>query len=181
MWTKFSLTAALVLTACSAPSLDTFRNTAPAFDPVLFFTGHLRSWGVLENRQGGPTSIVTTQCQGTAEVTSAGPGIHMMQRLTIGQTRQTRDWHLHRTETGRYEATANDIIGMAVGDAEGRAFHWRFTLATQPGDSLKNVTMDQWMYAMEDGSMINRTIVSKLGLVLAEVTEQFVHTSTTPE
>jgi hypothetical protein len=42
-----------------------------------------------------------------------------------------------------------------------------------PGDPLKNVTMSQWMYLMPDGTMMNRTVVSKLGITAAEVSEQF--------
>ena len=34
--------------------------------------------------------------------------------------------------------------------------------------------MDQWWYLLDDGSMLNRTIISKLGVVAAEVTEHFV-------
>ena len=75
---------------------------------------------------------------------------------------------------GRYEATANDMVGTATGEASGRAFHWQWTLALSPGNSLKNVTMEQWWYLLDDGSMMNRTtVVSKLGYIAAEVTEHF--------
>jgi hypothetical protein len=36
-----------------------------------------------------------------------------------------------------------------------------------------NVTMNQWMYGLEDGSAMIRTTVSKLGVIFAEVTEHF--------
>ena len=38
---------------------------------------------------------------------------------------------------------------------------------------MKNVVMDQWMYLMDGGSMMNRTTISKLGITLAEVSEEF--------
>jgi hypothetical protein len=37
------------------------------------------------------------------------------------------------------------------------------------------VTMQQWMYCMEDGSVTIRTTVTKLGFIVAEVTERFTH------
>ena len=52
--------------------------------------------------------------------------------------------------------------------------HWQWTLALHPGNPLTNVAMDQWWYLQADGSMLNRTIISKLGVVVAEVTEHFV-------
>lgn len=150
--------------------LDSFGG--PAFDPVRFFTGHVTSWGVMENPFGAPTHIVTTDCAGQAE---GSDGLRMTQTLHIGtDPAQTRTWHMRRTSPGRFEATANDMVGTATGEASGRAFHWRWTLALQPGNALKNVTMEQWWYLQDDGSMLNRTIITKAGVVAAEVSEHFV-------
>lgn len=170
-WASLALTACML--GCSAPLPVTgFSATGPAFDPIRFFTGHVRSWGVLEDRSGQPTSIVATDC--TGEVDGAGT-LRMTQRLTIGQDPPTtREWRMHRTGPNTVEATANDMVGPAAGESSGRAFHWRWTLALQPGNPLKNVTMEQWWYLMNDGSMLNRTIVSKLGFIAAEVSEHFV-------
>ena len=42
----------------------------------------------------------------------------------------------------------------------------------EPDNPLKNVRMRQWMYGQGDGgSMMNRVTVTKLGVVVAEVTE----------
>ena len=161
----------LLLAACSRP-LPVTAFDGPDFDPVRFFTGHVRSWGVLEDRGGQPTSVVTTDCRGEAVGTDR---LRMVQTLNVGgEAPMTRTWAMRRTASGRYEATANDMVGTATGEASGRAFHWSWTLALSPGNPLKNVTMDQWWYLQEDGSMLNRTMVSKLGVIAAEVTEHFV-------
>jgi hypothetical protein len=161
-----------MLAGCSGPpSLAAFAGSGPPFDPVVFFTGHTRSWGVREDRWGTPEGIITTDCVGTAE---GADGLHMVQHLILADgTQQTRDWHLRRVGPDRYEGTANDMVGTAVGEAQGRVFHWTWTWATKPGNPLFDVTMDQWMYLMDDGAMVNRTTVSKLGFTIAEVTEQF--------
>jgi hypothetical protein len=39
-----------------------------------------------------------------------------------------------------------------------------------------DVTMNQRMYGLEDGSVMIRTTVSKFGVIVAEVTERFTHT-----
>jgi len=161
----------LALIGCSEP-LPPASVAGPAFDPIRFFTGHVTSWGVLEDRGGQPTAVVTTDCVGEAD--GAG-NLRMTQRLNIGTDPQvTRTWAMRRTAPGRYEATANDMVGTAVGEAGGRAFHWQWTLALSPGNPLKNVTMDQWWYLQDDGSMLNRTTIRKLGFIAAEVSEHFV-------
>jgi hypothetical protein len=98
-----------------------------------------------------------------------------VQVLHVGGDRPvTRDWHMRRIAPGRYEATANDLVGVAAGEAAGRAFHWQWTLALEPGNPVKNVTMDQWWYLLDDGSVLNRSTVRKLGVIAVEVTEHFV-------
>lgn len=167
------LVAVLALSACSDPlPIAGFKDVPPTFDPIRFFTGHVRSWGVLEDRSGQPTSIVTTDCTGAPD----GPdGLAMTQRLTLGSAPPVnRQWHMRRTAPGHFEATANDMVGTAIGEAAGRAFHWQWTLALSPGNSLKDVTMDQWWYLQPDGSMLNRTTIRKIGYIGAEVTEHFV-------
>ena len=161
------------LLGCSSPlPVAAFADSPPALDPVRFFTGHVVSWGVMEDRSGAPTSIVTTDCVGAAQGTD---GLSMTQTLHVGtDPAQTRTWQMRRVGPGRFEATANDMVGIATGEAAGRAFHWQWTLALQPGNALKNVTMEQWWYLLDDSSMLNRTTVSKLGVIAAEVTEHFV-------
>ena len=168
---KAPLLTAIVLAGCSKPlPISHFAGTKPAFDPVAFWTGHHRSFGVVENRAGAPIDTVETDCRGTPE---GADGLHMVQSLTLGDgTVQHRDWHLRRSGKD-FVATANDMVGEADGTAAGRVFHWRFVIATRPGNALYNVTFDQWMYLMDDGSMMNRTTVRKLDLILAEVSEQF--------
>jgi hypothetical protein len=165
------LAALAALPSCSPPlPVARFAATAPAFDPVAFFTGHETSWGVLENRAGGPIAIVTTDCRGTPD---GADGVHMVQHLVVDGTPSTRDWHLRRTGSHDFSATAGDMVGTATGQAYGRVFHWRWVLATKPGQGWRDVTMEQWMYGQADGSMVNRTTITKLGVVLAEVTERF--------
>lgn len=168
-----ALLVMLFVAGCSEPlPVSRFASTQPALDPVKFFTGHVVSWGVMENRSGAPTAIVRTDCEGVAD---GADTLHMTQRLTIGNDPSTtRTWEMRRVSPEHYEATANDMVGTAHGVAAGRAFHWNWTLALSPGNALKNVTMDQWWYLQDDGSLLNRTTVSKVGFIAAEVTEHFV-------
>jgi hypothetical protein len=161
----------LLLAGCSAPLAPAQFAGSGSFDPVSFFTGHVTSWGVEENRGGQPTAIVMTDCNGTA----TGPNsIRMVQTLHVGNAApQTRIWQFSQTGPGIFTATANDMDGSTTGTASGRAFHWRWILETSPGNALKNVTMDQWMYRMDGGAVVIRTVASKLGITLVQVTEQF--------
>jgi hypothetical protein len=140
---------------------------------MTFFDGHTQSSGVVEDRSGAPTGQITTDSQGFIDRNSR---LHMLQHLHMqdGETRD-RTWTLWRTGPHQFSAAANDMIGTAAGESDGGTFHWRWVWARSPGNPLMNVTMEQWMYGLPDGSALIRTTVSKFGIILAEVTEHFSH------
>lgn len=158
---------------CAAQPVVPASAAGPAFDPITFFDGHTHSWGVIESRSGAPTESIATDSQ--AELDAAGR-LHMRQKLRFQDgTSQERDWVLWRSGPDKFDATANDMAGTAKGEATGRMFHWHWVWARSPGDPLMDVTMNQWMYHMDDGSVTIRTTVTKFGIIVAEVTEQFIH------
>lgn len=162
----------LLLAACDAAlPVAKFAGSKPEFDPLRFFSGHVRSWGVVENRSGEPTDTVATDCEGQIEPDGS---LRMAQRLNFGDgSAKTREWHMRRTGPGTYEATATGMVGTGQGTAAGRVFHLAWILDAKPGNPLANVAMDQWMYLQDGGAMVNRTTISKLGVTLASVTERF--------
>ncbi len=150
-----------------------FADGRPTFDPLKFFTGHTRSWGVFENTRGEPTERIVTETWGRM----VEGELRMEQDLYIGsKTRSHRSWRMRRIDEHHFAATANDIIGTVHGEARGNAFFWCFTLALKPGNPLFNVRMCQRMYLQPDGkTMINRDTIRKFGIVVSGVTEQFHH------
>ena len=147
-----------------------FEQGRPLFEPTEFFTGRTGSYGVMENRRGTPRQIVRTETTGRWE----GETLHLEQDLVVGAKRQHRSWRIRKLGGRRYEATANDVVGTVRGEATGNAFHWSFTLALSPGNPLANVRMSQWMYLQPDGkTMVNHSTITKYGVVVAQVTEQF--------
>ncbi len=173
------LAAALGLAAgCDRSAPGDSASQQPRFEPERFFAGHVRSWGVIENRSGDPTARFTADIQGWHD----GPVLVIEQRFAFDDGRkQERVWRLRRIDDHRYEAWANDVVGTAIGEAHGNAFRLEYTLAIDPGNALKNVHMKQWMYAVGDGSaMMNRVTVTKWGVTIAEVTESFLRDQPPP-
>ena len=163
--------AALPRAQAAAPPPSAFADAQPVFDPLKFFTGHTRSWGVFENRSGEPTERIRTETWGRM----VNGELRMEQDLYIGsKPRQRRSWRMRRLDAHHFEATANDIVGTAHGEAYGNAFRWSFTLAVEPGYPLFNVRMTQRMYLQPDGrTMIYRDTIRIFGIAVAGVTEQF--------
>ena len=162
------------LTSCSSLQPSDFQAARPVLNPIQFFTGRTRSSGVMETRRGAPIQRVTTETIGRRE----GNLLELEQDLHFGDgPKQSRSWRIREIDPHHFEATANDIIGVARGEAYGNVFHWTFTLALSPGNPLLNVRMSQWMYLQPDGrTLINHTTIRKVGIVVTQVTEQFRRT-----
>lgn len=166
------LGAALLLVSCASLKITDFERGRPIFEPTAFFTGRTTSFGLMENVGGAPTRTVTTETSGYW----VDETLYIEQDIVFGAGggRQHRSWRIRKIDAHQYEATADDIVGVARGEARGNAFHWSFTLALSPGNPLGNIHMTQWMYFQPDGrTIINHSTIRKFGVLVAQVTEQF--------
>jgi hypothetical protein len=48
--------------------------------------------------------------------------------------------------------------------------HWRYRLNLPVDDSTYEMSMDDWMYLMDEDTLINRTSMSKFGVEVGQVT-----------
>ena len=79
---------------------------------------------------GNPLKRFTTASVGRWE----GEALALDQEFTYeGGQRQQRHWRIRRVDAHRFEATANDVVGIATGEAYGNAFRWEYTVALKPG------------------------------------------------
>ncbi len=163
---------AIALAGCAtARPVSSFETGRPIFDPIAFFTGHTHSWGIFETPSGKPSKLLRTVTTGSLR---AGT-LHFEQDLVFEKgTKQHRSWLITRQDEHHYSATGTGILGTAYGEAHGNVFHLQFALDAIPGNPLGHVHMSQWMYLQPDGvTMVNRDTITKAGVILTEITEQF--------
>ncbi|WP_455200841.1 DUF3833 family protein, partial [Kaarinaea lacus] len=89
-------------------------------------------------------------------------------------TTQRRIWKLSRIDEHNYTGTADDVIGQATGVAYGHALRWQYTLALEVDDDIYHVQFDDWMYLIDDSTVINRSVMSKFGINVGEVILVFI-------
>ena len=73
----------------------------------------------------------------------------------------------------RYTGKADDVVGEASGEARGNALRWKYVMALPVDGKVYNVDFDDWMFLMDDRVMLNRSVMSKFGFHLGEVTLSF--------
>jgi len=162
--------SALALSACAGPQISDYAAETPALDLRKYFTGTVDAWGIFTDRSGRVvkrfTVVIDCQWQGDEGV--------LDEAFTYSDgTLQRRVWRLKALPNGRYEGRADDVVGMATGQTKGNAFQWQYTLALPVDGKVWEVQFDDWMFLMNDRVMLNKAVMSKLGVTLGEVTLSF--------
>lgn len=173
------LASTLLVPACASLQPQDFARSQTHFELDRFFTGHTRSWGVFENAHGEPQRYFTCDSYGKRD---AAGDLALTQhfRFNDGKT-QLRVWHIHRVDLSHWEATANDMIGVAKGEGSGNAFYWEYAITLDRKNPLATVHISQWMYQPEGtDSLMTRLSITKLGFTAFEVSEVIHHVSSDP-
>ena len=162
--------SALGLSACAGPQIADYAAQTPLLDLRTYFSGTVDAWGLFTDRSGRVvkrfTVVMDCKWQGDEGV--------LDEAFTYSDgTQQRRIWRLKALPNGRYEGRADDVVGMASGQTKGNAVQWQYTLALPVDGAVWNVQFDDWMYLMDDRVMLNKAVMSKLGVTLGEVTLSF--------
>jgi hypothetical protein len=163
-------TGAVALGGCASPDVARYANEKPLLRLEEYFNGLVDGWGMFTDRNGAIVRrfVVAMQC------TWQGAEGTLDEDFTYSDgTKQRRIWRVRRLEGGRYTGTADDVVGVAEGQAAGNALRWNYTLALPVDGRVWNVQMDDWMVLMDGGVMLNRTTMTKFGIRLGEVTLSF--------
>ncbi|MFT3859171.1 MAG: DUF3833 domain-containing protein [Aquabacterium sp.] len=160
-----------MLTACSTgPQVSDYAAELPRLDLKTYFDGPLTAHGVFTDRSGKVVKRFTVQLRGRWD----GPQGTLEEDFVYSDgVRQRRVWHLTDLGQGRWRGTADDVAGPALGQSAGNALNWQYTLKLPVDGRVIEVQFDDWMYLMDERTMLNKAVMSKFGFKLGEVTLSF--------
>jgi hypothetical protein len=161
-----ALIATLALGACTTPAVDSYRDNKPELDLYRFFSGHSQAWGMFRDRNGKLVKRFTVELDGKRDGDALILDEHF---LYADGTRQQRTWRLEPEGKGKWRGTAADVVGTAQGEVAGNALHWSYRLLLPVDGKVWNVDFDDWMFLVDEHSMLNTARMSKFGFTLGEV------------
>lgn len=167
--TRFLLLLVLALSIASCGSVDVARyaDQQPTLDLERFFSQPVKAWGMFQKRSGE----VAKRFEVNIVIRREGNNLILDERFLYSDgTRQRRVWVLTPTGQGGWIGRADDVVGVASGQVAGNTLHWRYRLNLPVGDSTYEMSMDDWMYLMDEDTLINRTRMSKFGVEVGQVT-----------
>jgi hypothetical protein len=172
LWTFCAaLLLAWGLAGCaSAPTPADYAAEKPVLDLKQYFNGELTAHGVFTDRSGKVVRRFVVQMTCTWQ----GAQGTLDERFTYsdGKT-ERRVWRITDEGQGRYTGRADDVVGVAIGQAAGNALNWRYTLSLPVDGKTYEVQFDDWMYLVDERVMLNKAAMSKFGIGLGEVTLSF--------
>jgi hypothetical protein len=160
------LSCLLLLSACSA-NVNQYANTEPALDLRSFLDGELKAYGMLQDRSGRMTRRFVADMQGSW-VGDTGTLVEQF-RFDDGEVQQ-RIWTLTHLGNGRYTGTAGDVVGSAAGNIAGSVFQWQYRLEVPWREGSIEVSLDDWLYLIDERHLLNKTRLSKFGFKVGELT-----------
>ncbi|WP_421846449.1 DUF3833 domain-containing protein [Marinomonas sp.] len=158
---KISILLCLILlTACSTPDVSLYAKNEPKFDLQTFFSGSLTAHGTLKNRSGEVIRYFNATLEGSWD-----KGVGTLAEVFVfddGEV-QKRTWIMTPDTQGKYTATANDVIGTGEINIAGNALFMKYVLEVPYDDDLIEVNVDDRMYMVKDGVVMNESIMTKFG------------------
>ncbi len=149
------------------PSLEKHAELEPKMDLKEYFTGPIKAWGLIQDYSGNVVSRFDVTMVGTWD---GDTGVLEEEFVYYTGNKDTRTWTITKTGDGQYEGRAGDIIGKAVGEEKGAAIRWAYEMEIPVDGTTHRVKLDDWMWRMNDGILINRSYIKKFGITVAELT-----------
>ena len=131
---------------------------------------HLSGPLICEGILYGPLGRVNTRFVGKFHGQWSGNKGHLVEHFTYESgTEQKREWFLTTKNDGTIEAEAPDVIGVGQGMQKGSAVLLNYRLKLEESSGGHELETTDWMYLLENGTIVNRSQMRKFGIKVAEL------------
>lgn len=160
----------LCLTGCTGIKVQDYASQSPKLDLRQYFNGKVEASGVFFSFSGKADPYFHVEMDGSWQ----GNDGKIAETFTYsdGRTEQ-RTWVVKFNDDGTFTGTAHDVIGTAIGAQSGNAMNMKYVLRVPVGDTTYDLSMDDWMYMMDENTVINRVKMKKFGVKVGELVVTF--------
>lgn len=155
----------LSINSCSTP-IEEYKTQTPHLKFESFFNGNLLAHGYFKDRNNKVIKRFVVEMKANwindicilEELFSYSDG-----------TKSKRIWTIKKISDNNYEGTASDVVGKAVGQIAGNTLYWKYDLLLAVDKNEYKVHFEDWMYLIDENTLINQSYMSKFGISLGEV------------
>ncbi|MDC5803403.1 DUF3833 domain-containing protein [Vibrio europaeus] len=160
------LLSALLILGCTS-DLDDYRDSKPKFNLFEYFEGESMAWGMVQDYTNKQTRRFKVVIVGSVKENT----LTLVEDFLFDDGEKSqRIWTIERLGGGRYQGSADDIIGVATGREVGNALQWQYDFELQLEDSTVVVSFDDWLYRQDEKYVFNLTKIKKFGIEVGKIT-----------
>ncbi|NOI81695.1 DUF3833 domain-containing protein [Vibrio tubiashii] len=160
------LLSTLLILGC-ASDLDDYRDSQPEFNLFEYFEGESMAWGMVQDYTNKQTRRFEVVIVGSVKENT----LTLVEDFVFDDGEKSqRIWTIERLGDGRYQGSADDIIGVATGREVGNALQWQYDFELQLEDSTVVVSFDDWLYRQDENHVFNLTKIKKFGIEVGKIT-----------
>lgn len=171
VFTSLILITAVILSGCSSTEVKSYKDQTPKLVLEEYFNGTIDAHGIFQDRSG---KVVKRFSCVIVATWSGNQGVLDESFTYSDGSTSKRIWKITKHSDGKYSGRAEDVVGEATGEASGNALQWNYVLSLKVDDEVYKVNFDDWMFLMDQKIMLNRSIMSKFGYRLGELSLTFI-------
>lgn len=154
-------------TSCASNDIQIYSEEQPEMDVREYFSGPIEGWGFVQDWRGRVVRRFDIDMLGTWEGDTGT--LEEYFRYYDGTT-QERRWTLTRNSDTDFVGTASDVTGFNFGQMSGNMLHMNYQLEVPYRGSTIKLTLDDRLWRLNDGVVINKTKMKKFGLTVGHLT-----------
>lgn len=155
-----------LLWSFSAQSPEDYASESPVFDIRKQLGGEIVADGIVFDVRGRVSARFTAQMVGTF---GQNGGTLKEEFSYASGANDQREWTISHTSGATFTATAPDIIGTAQGTISGNTVQMRYRIRLPERVGGHVLDAVDWMYLLNDGTILNRSEMRKFGIKVAEL------------
>jgi len=164
---KFYLVILIFISSCSDHSINSYSSEEPKINIKEFFNGNIFALGIVQDRSGKVIKRFKVDIKAHWE---GDKGFLDEKFVYSDGKRDSRLWVLNKMGPSVYEGRADDVLGIASGETVGNVFYFEYNLDLPVDDTTYKVNFEDWMYLLDERTLLARSYMSKWGFDLGEVT-----------
>ena len=162
-----ALLALIIVAGCvGKPALEDEKLSSRDFNLEEYFDGRVMAKGQFQDVFGTVRRRFDVVIDGSWD----GETLRLVEDFTYEDgSEEQRIWTLQKTGPETWRGTAPGVIGDAVGEERGDSFNWKYRIDLPVPDGTFRVRFNDWMWLIDDRTVLNRAYMKKFGADIGEV------------
>ncbi|MAZ80620.1 MAG: hypothetical protein CMP18_02420 [Rickettsiales bacterium] len=137
-----------------------YEKNNPKIDIRDFFNGNLEAFGIVRDRSNKVIKTFKAKIKGSWQ----GNIGTLEEHFEFSDNKKDhRVWTIKMIDDHNFSATAHDVVGIAHGKQYGNAVKMQYILTIAVDDKKYDIKIDDWMYLIDNKSLINVSDMKKFG------------------